>query len=95
MINKYPGLFQFFGCYFHEDWSIDYASWEAAVDDFVQSEPAESIRAAQMELKQLLDSGYSESKVWDILFELGCYYNPTNNDTNVFNWLQDIRKRLV
>lgn len=95
MKNKYPALFQFFGCYFHQDWPVDYDSWDSAIDAFVKSEPSESIRAAKLELEQILDSGCSESEVLDILLQLGCYYDPTGDDTNVFSWLQYVRKRLV
>ncbi len=95
MKNKYPALFQFFGCYFHQDWPVDYESWDPAIADFVKSEPPESIRAAQFELEQILNSGCSESEVLELLLQLGCYYDPTADGTNVFSWLQDVRRKLL
>ena len=95
MINdKYPHLLQLFSCYFHQDWFEEFDSPNMAVDEFVKSEAAESVNAAKLEIKSILNSEYSENEVSNILSELGCYYDPLVDYENINIWLEDVLGRL-
>ena len=95
MINdRYPTLLQLFSCYFHQDWAEEFDSPDMAIEAFVGAEPLSSINTAEKELKQIIDSGYSDADVLNLLDKLGCYYDPTVDYTSALSWLKDIRDRL-
>ncbi|WP_406822740.1 contact-dependent growth inhibition system immunity protein [Pseudomonas viciae] len=47
MKNKYPELFQFFGCYFHQDWMCESTEPDGVVRAFVFDSVPQTIEAVK------------------------------------------------
>lgn len=65
---------QFLGCYFHQDWTLEYANYQAAVDDFAKHANAQQLKDV-LEFVQCLLTG-DHSKIDMTAF--GGAYNPPN-----------------
>jgi CdiI immunity protein len=96
MIDRFPNLTQFFSSYFHEDWPLEAETPSQVVNNYLNSEPLESIEAASQELGQLLEMPISELDLETfILDELGCYYDPTSDNQTVREWLESVQQSLT
>jgi CdiI immunity protein len=96
MINQFPHLTQFFSSYFHQDWPLEAETPSQVVNNYLNSEPTESIEAASQELGQLLEMPISELDLETfILDELGCYYDPQSENQTVREWLESVRQSLT
>jgi rhamnose utilization protein RhaD (predicted bifunctional aldolase and dehydrogenase) len=51
----YPALWQFFGCYLHEDWPLDSGTPEKAVDQAIAEYPLNYRQQVRRELNNFLD----------------------------------------
>ncbi|WP_245150852.1 contact-dependent growth inhibition system immunity protein [Pseudomonas fluorescens] len=52
---EFPELHDFFGAYFHQDWSVEYESAEQVLEAFLAESDVEILKAVQQELSILLD----------------------------------------
>jgi hypothetical protein len=93
--NQFPALEQFLGGYFHQDFLMDYGTPDRAIAAFRDGEPEELIRAACIELEQLIPMLERMDNPDDFLWKiLGCYYSPKADRLTVRNWLEQVRKKL-
>ncbi|WP_139232402.1 contact-dependent growth inhibition system immunity protein [Pseudomonas sp. NFACC46-3] len=75
MRNKYPGLFQFLGCYFHQDWMCESPEPDGMIRLFVSDSVPETIDAVKQEILKLLAADISEEELRGILMdEMPCNY---------------------
>ncbi|WP_293334311.1 contact-dependent growth inhibition system immunity protein [Microcoleus sp. CAWBG58] len=96
MIDQFPNLTQFFSSYFHQDWPLEADTPSQAVNNYLNSEPPESIEAASQELAQLLEMPISELDLETfVLDELGCYYDPQSQNRTVREWLESVQLSLT
>jgi CdiI immunity protein len=96
MVERFPELAQFFGCYFHQDWDIEAADDEGLVRLYLSQEPESSITAARRELDEFLAEDLSEDELaTTLLHSFGCYYSPTFFGFTTRRWLERIRDLLA
>ncbi len=88
---KYPTLYQFFSCYFHQDWIDEFESPEVAVEAYINSETQETKSLACIELDTIIKSNSDEEELGRLLEKLGCFYDPHAEDLLIANWLKLIR----
>lgn len=76
--NKFPDLFQFLGCYFHQDWNHEYKSETDAIQAFITNSTIETLSQTREELRLAISAFGNEEKLYGFLFnEMGCsYYYP-------------------
>ena len=60
---RYPILQQFFGCYLHEDWTIDCATPQQAVDAAISAYPVAQRQQVRRELAALLGSTDDDTRL--------------------------------
>ncbi|MDB5533890.1 MAG: hypothetical protein JWO28_2205, partial [Hyphomicrobiales bacterium] len=68
---RYPNLHNFFGAYFHQDCFDDSPTATAVVELYVIESPADEVRAAAQELRDLISRSGSESELAATLADLG------------------------
>ncbi len=95
MINQFPNLTQFFSSYFHQDWPLEAETASDVVNNYLSSEPPESIEATSEELSKLLEMPIAPADLETfILHELGCYYDPNSENQTAREWLESVQKSL-
>jgi hypothetical protein len=96
MNSEFPELHDFFGAYFHQDWTAEYENPEQVLDAFLHESDSESLLLALQELNQLLDRNKGELALREYLMkELSCYYSYWNSWESAESWLRHIALRLV
>jgi hypothetical protein len=96
MIDRFPHLTQFFSSYFHQDWPLEADTPSEVVNNYLSSEPPESIEAASQELSNLLEMPISEPELETFLLdELGCYYDPQSENQTIREWLESVQQSLT
>ncbi len=73
MSNNYPALQQLFGSYFHQDWSQEFATPEAAAQAFINGSDAKTVRQALEELDLFIRNTPLDGLATQ-LSHLGSYY---------------------
>jgi hypothetical protein len=91
--EQYPGLTQFFWCYLHQDWALDYPNVWGAVDDFARSEP-DHAPLMDSEIKALLTDSHSEADLEHVVAELDGNYRPEINGETYRGWLAAVAERV-
>jgi hypothetical protein len=92
--DDFPVLEQFLGGYFHQDFLLDYAAADDAIQAFVVGEAEATVRAAREELERLTCLVARLDDPGKLLLQLGCYYNPEAEGLSVRDWLQHVLDRL-
>jgi hypothetical protein len=89
-------LRDFLSAYLHQDWPVEFASYEDAVDEYLTDEPRiERVAGAARALRALAASSATEDAlVQRLLDELGSYYDPRPDRISVRDWLTSIAERL-
>jgi hypothetical protein len=89
-------LRDFLSAYLHQDWPVEFASYEDAVDEYLTDEPRiERVAGAARALRALAASSATEDAlVQRLLDELGSYYDPRPDRISVRDWLTSIADRL-
>lgn len=90
---KRDALNQFFGAYFHQDWSDEVGSQDpdAVILFFSRNESAEQVRALVSELNGLIDAGLSDAELERLVqTEFGGYIIPTVDGWTWTAWIQHI-----
>src|SRR6187455_3699 len=85
-----------FSAYFHRDWLVDDPDWESVVLRFMQSEPFDMVRSAQIEIENLLGQA-EELELEKFLFGSTslCFYDPRPDGLNLTVWLQEVVNLLA
>ncbi|WP_080922035.1 MULTISPECIES: contact-dependent growth inhibition system immunity protein [Pseudomonas] len=95
MNAEFPELHDFFGAYFHQDWTVEHETAEQVLDAFLAESDLESLRAVQLELNFFLQRRWSEEELRKYLLrELSCYYSYWNAWKTGKAWLQHIARKL-
>lgn len=91
--EQYPRLCLLFGGYLNLDWPEEYGSPERAVHDFMHEVPADAVRQAAAELRQLRAAVHEES-AGNALEALGCGFHPPGAGMTLMGWLEQVQTRL-
>jgi hypothetical protein len=96
MSRDFPELHDFFGAYFHQDWTVEYDTAEQVIDAFLADSDSEDLMTARQELDVLIGRKMDESVLREyLLTELSCYYCYWNVWESGEIWLRHIANRLV
>ncbi|MGN8278673.1 contact-dependent growth inhibition system immunity protein [Pseudomonas sp. SMN5] len=75
MKNRYPKLFHFFGCYFHQDWMCESSDPDGVIRLFVSDSEPQAIGALKKEIVMLLAERLDEVSLRDFIMEkMPCNY---------------------
>ncbi|WP_367575690.1 contact-dependent growth inhibition system immunity protein [Pseudomonas alvandae] len=75
METKYRELFQFFGCYFHQDWMCETPDPDEIINNFVSNSTPKTINTVKKEIHTLLNMKFSEEELRTfIMHEMPCNY---------------------
>lgn len=89
----YPGLWQLFAGYFHEDFASYGQTWQEIVQVYVAETSPAARRSAVEEIDQLLEAERSESGLAARLDDLWVAYLPDPLTPRA--WLEAIRDRVA
>jgi CdiI immunity protein len=92
--SEFPALFHLFGCYFHQDFFLDFGTWEDALSQFLKDEPKDSIDATVKELRDLLARNMDEQELSRTIGFLACYYYPPGDGLTTLGWLRLLEQKL-
>ena len=81
--------------YLNQDWPDEYGDVWAAVDAFVNEEPA-TARTLPAEVERLLSESPGEEQL-DLLFttDMRCAYSPSASGSTYRSWLQEVAQRVA
>lgn len=91
--EPWPNAYQLLAGYLHQDWTWDYQSPEDAVAHFAASATRDSIRAAQAELADVLQS-LSDPDLDAWFDHTGCMYYPPADQLTTREWLERVNTQL-
>lgn len=93
--DPYEALRQFIiGC-FHQDWLLEAATAEAAVQQAASREPTRYLRAVLQNLGALLHADTSDEVLRQLIVEQwGASIDLIGAETSYFRWLSDVRSAL-
>ncbi|WP_139381089.1 contact-dependent growth inhibition system immunity protein [Pseudomonas ogarae] len=95
MKNNYPELFQFFGCYFHQDWMCESSEPDGVIRSFVSESVPQSIEAVKKEIASLLNMNFSEEELRGFLMDdMPCNYCYWLDWESADAWLSHILEIL-
>ncbi|VVN29094.1 hypothetical protein PS662_04780 [Pseudomonas fluorescens] len=95
MSTKFPELHDFFGAYFHQDWTVEHDAAEQVIDAFLVESDPEDLALVRHELDLLLEQRKGEMELREYLLrELSCYYCYWNEWESGDIWLRHIAKKL-
>ncbi|MEX0166743.1 hypothetical protein MRBLPD1_005299 [Pseudomonas brassicacearum] len=95
MKNNYPELFQFFGCYFHQDWMCESSEPDGVIRSFVSESVPQSIEAVKKEIASLLSMNFSEEELRGFLMDdMPCNYCYWLDWESADAWLSHILEIL-
>jgi hypothetical protein len=95
MENKYPELFQFFGCYFHQDWMCESSEPDGVIGAFVSESTPQTIEAVRKEILTLLMIDFGEEELREFLMDdMPCNYCYWLDWESAEAWLRHILEIL-
>lgn len=92
--KRFPELHQLIGAYFHQDFSVDYASHKEALDDYLAGHPGEDLRRAATEIRALLSIVETDEELRIAADALGLEVRPPKN-VSLRQWLDGIKGILI
>ena len=92
---KYPALARLFGAYLHQDYDLEDASAEAAVERFAREVDPDVRDRAKAELARLLKAARTETALQAVLDDLGCAHQPKGAKDPVRAWLTSLLPLLA
>ncbi|MGJ7518215.1 contact-dependent growth inhibition system immunity protein [Pseudomonas baetica] len=96
MNKDFTELHDFFGAYFHQDWTVEHDTAEQVIDAFLSESDARDLKAVKQELYELLDQKRAELELRTYLLrELSCYYCYWNEWESGESWLRHIANKLA
>jgi len=89
-------LFQLCGAYFHQDAFLDHPNADAIIQFYVESERAEAVRRASLDIEKLLSSPLDEIELRRILVsDLLCHYDACADGWSTYRaWLEHVKAIL-
>ena len=91
----FPALYQLFGGYFHQDWTLEYAAWTEAADNFVIEAPPHLRADAVTEIARILAARLDEDVLGRLLYPgLQCNMVPGALGLGYAEWLTALGQRL-
>jgi hypothetical protein len=95
MNKEFPELHNFFGAYFHQDWTVEHDTPEQVLDAFLVESHIDDLKAVYKELNALLAQKQAEPALRIYLLkDLSCYYCYWNSWASGESWLRHIEDRL-
>jgi CdiI immunity protein len=91
-----PQLAQFFGGWFHQDWTEEGSDWPTdVVRAYMQEETPKAVRKSIKEIEALLASRLPPTQMRRLIGdELGCAYDPTADGKTFRAWLREVHEIL-
>jgi len=88
-------VFQFLGSSFHQDWTLDYGSWEEAVDFYTTGQSPERRTQLLRDLDRFIErvERCAPAEQEKLLDRVGLEYRPTR--ITVVEWLRAVRERIA
>ena len=83
---------QFFGCYFHQDWNLEYASYDDAIADFSEGASKEQLQSVLNFVVEILEGPDVES--FDMT-EHGGFYAPARDGISNKVFLTSIKNSII
>lgn len=75
MKDKYPELFQFFGCYFHQDWMCESSDPDEIIRNFVSDSAPEIVDMVKNEISTLLTMKFCDEEMRGFIMDkMPCNY---------------------
>lgn len=88
-------LKQALGCYFHQDWTDEFESEDAAFGAMRRDLSSRDRQLAMREIDEVLSSQVSDEMLAVMLVDqFGCYLDPTYRSLTVRQWLTECRSAL-
>jgi hypothetical protein len=95
MNADFAELHNFFGSYFHQDWTVEHETAEQVLDTFLTESHIDELMKVRSELNALLAQKQDEPILRDYLLRtLSCYYCYWISWESGESWLRHIAKRL-
>jgi hypothetical protein len=95
MNYEFPETQDFFGSYFHQDWTVEHDTPDQVIADFLQTSDAETLLSINKELRALLKQNKEELVLREYLLkELSCYYCYWNEWESGRAWLMHVQATL-
>jgi hypothetical protein len=91
--DPYPHLQQFFGGYFHQDWTLEAEDWQGLAANFIAGADPSTLLNTCQELSRLLNEIVEDGELDDVLGGLGCCYRPIEMGNR--DWLRGVQKMLL
>lgn len=94
--QKLNELKQFFGAYYHQDWTLDASDPDDVVHLFIRDENSTSkLLNLANNLEQYVAAKEDEATTEkELLSELGCYYVPSADGIGAQEWLYHVARLL-
>jgi hypothetical protein len=94
--HELPQLAQFFGGWFHQDWTDEGSDLPGdVVRRYAREETPRTVRSTMEEIDRLLASRLPPAQMRRLMVdELGCAYDPTLEGKTFRAWLREVRKLL-
>lgn len=83
---------QFFACYFHQDWNLEYSNYVEAIDDFCLNASVKDLCRISLFVQEFLDSGTADN--FDIR-QYGGYYIPEADGLSKEEFLLAIKNAIL
>ncbi|WP_454251765.1 contact-dependent growth inhibition system immunity protein [Pseudomonas sp. R151218B TE3479] len=94
MRNKYPKLFQFLGCYFHQDWMCDSSDPDGIIRIYIADSVPQNIEAIKEEISTLLSMNLDEENLREFIMDKMpcnyCYWLDWESGTAWLNHIVEI-----
>lgn len=95
MRAKFPYLEQFLGAYFHQDWDLEDGNALEVICHYLRDESATIIPLVIDDIEHLLGLKWDEPSLRNVvIYELGCYYDPTCDGLSYGEWLRWVQMSL-
>lgn len=97
--DRYPELYQFFGGYFHQDWSDEQrlagGSFQDVIREFQTMNPVDVVRQATRELQAFIGLDLPEDELHDIVVDdLGANVRAAGLGLTYRQWLEAVLATL-
>lgn len=89
-------LIQFFGGYFHQDWALDAADYNAVIDLYIADMPEkDALHTLAAQLDALSDAYATDADLETALLrDFYCNFAPSGTGLSARSWVRGIAERL-
>ncbi|OLT98667.1 hypothetical protein SAMN04490202_0154 [Pseudomonas reinekei] len=95
MNKNFPELHDFFGAYFHQDWTVEHETADQVIDGYLSESDEHHLQIVLTELCMLIAQKKEELALREyMLKELSCYYCYWNTWESGDSWLLHIARKL-